>query len=178
MESSTLSKLRRCMPRLLALGSALTLIAGLAGVSDAQVTFSKVLNNTVSDPLGGFFDPDPNSPIAIDGNNIVFRNLGVTGPEMWSSDLTGSSLTNLANRSSLLPGLLHTGKLSDLDQAPPLARNGLVLFSAADHSCLLNVLGNCGGLWATPAGAISYALIANGSILDPSLTLTSFFFGS
>jgi hypothetical protein len=101
MESSTLFKLRRFMPRLLALGSALALIAGVAGVSDAQVTFSKMLNNTVSDPLGGFFDPDPNSPIAIDGNSIVFRNLGLAGPEMWSSDLAGSNLTNLANRSSL-----------------------------------------------------------------------------
>jgi hypothetical protein len=87
MESSTLSKLRRFMPWLLALGSFLALIVGRTGVSDAQVTFSKVLNNTVSDPLGGAFDPDPNSPIAIDGSNIVFRNLGVAGPEIWSIDL-------------------------------------------------------------------------------------------
>ena len=145
--------------------------------ANAQVTFTKILDNKVADPIGGNFSPDSTSPPAIDGTHIVFRSIGTGGPELWSSDLTGSTLTNLATTQSALPGLLNAGSLSNLAQSPAIARNGIVLFSASDHLCLTIALGDCGGIWSTPPTSSTYKLIANGGVLDLSSILDDFFFG-
>jgi hypothetical protein len=146
-------------------------------IANAQLTFTKILDNKVADPIGGNFNPDSSSPPAIDGTHIVFRNIGTGGPELWSSDLTGSTLTNLATTQSVLPGLLNAGSLSNLAQAPAIARNGIVLFAASDHLCLTSTLVDCGGIWSTPPTSSAYKLIANGGILDLSSILDDFYFG-
>lgn len=149
----------------------------VSSTSYAQLTFTKIVDNKTADPIGGNFNPDSGSPLAIDGSHIVFRNPGSGGAELWSSDLTGSTLTNLATTQSALPGLLNLGTLSDLAQAPAIARNGSVLFSASDHLCLTNTLADCGGIWITPSDSSSFKLIANGGVLDLSDILDDFFFG-
>jgi hypothetical protein len=149
----------------------------LYSTSNAQVTFTEILNNKVVDPIGGNFSPDASSPPAIDGSSVVFRNIGSGGPELWSSNLTGSTLTNLATTQSVLPGLLNVGSLSGLSQAPAIARDGTVLFSASDHLCLTSLLGDCGGIWSTPPGGGAFSLIANGGVLDLSDLLDDFYFG-
>ena len=123
----------------------------LYSTSNAQVTFTGILNNKVVDPIGGNFSPDGSSPPAIDGDSVVFRNIGSGGPELWSSNLSGSTLTNLATTQSVLPGLLNAGSLSGLSQAPAIVRDGTVLFSASDHLCLTSLLGDCGGIWSMPS---------------------------
>lgn len=148
----------------------------LYSTSNAQV-FTKILNNKVANPIGGNFSPDGSSPPAIDGSSIVFRNIGGSGPELWSSNLTGSTLTNLATTQSVLPGLLDSGNLSDLSEAPAIIRNGTVLFSASDHLCLTSLLGDCGGIWSTLPTSSAFTLIANGGVLDLSDLLDDFFFG-
>ena len=135
------------------------------------------MNNKVVDPVGGNFSPDTASPPVIDGNHIVFRSLGGSGGELWSSNLTGSTLTNLATTQSVLPGLINSGSLSDLAQVPAIARNGTVLFPASDHLCLTSLLADCGGIWTTPEGSGAFSLIANGGVLDLSNLLDDFFFG-
>jgi hypothetical protein len=105
----------------------------LYSTSNAQVTFTQILNNKVVDPIGGNFSPDASSPPAIDGSSVVFRNIGSGGPELWSSNLNGSTLTNLATTQSVLPGLINAGNLSGLSQAPAIVRDDTVLFSASDH---------------------------------------------
>ncbi len=148
----------------------------LYSTSNAQV-FTGILNNKVADPIGGNFSPDGSSPPAIGGSSIVFRNIGGGGPELWSSNLSGSTLTNLATTQSVLPGLVDSGTLSDLSQAPAIIRNGTVLFSASDHLCLTSLLGDCGGIWSTSPTGAAFSLIANGSVLDLSDVLVDFFFG-
>jgi hypothetical protein len=145
--------------------------------ANAQVTFTEILNNKVADPIGGNFSPDADSPPAIDGSSIVFRNVGSGGPELWSSNLTGSTLTNLGTTQSVLPGLLDSGSLSDLSQAPAIARNGAVLFSASDHLCLTSLLADCGGIWSTPPTSSTFSLIVNGGVVDLSDLVDDFFFG-
>jgi hypothetical protein len=149
----------------------------LYSTSNAQVTFTQILNNKVIDPIGGNFSPDASSPPSIDGASVVFRNIGSGGPELWSSNLDGSTLTNLATTQSVLPGLLNAGTLSGLSQAPAIARDGTVLFSASDHLCLTSLLVDCGGIWSTAAVSGAFSLIANGGILDLSDLLEDFYFG-
>jgi hypothetical protein len=50
-------------------------------IANAKLTFTKILDNKVADPIGGNFNPDSSSPPAIEGTHIVFRNISTGGPE-------------------------------------------------------------------------------------------------
>jgi hypothetical protein len=148
-------------------------------LANAQ-TFSKVVDNTTAIPGGGGsnFDPDVTKSIpTIDGNTVVFRNLDPSDSssfQLYSFD--GSTYHELASTTSPLPGLLNQGTLASLAQSPPIVRNGTVLFPAADGSCLLDSVGDCGGIWSMPATGGAFSLIADGKVTDPT-TGGAFFFG-
>ncbi len=145
------------------------------GTANAQV-FSPIANGNTPNPIsGGLLNPDTtNSRPSIDSNNIVFRNLNGAKPELFSFD--GTNFHRLANTSSLLPGL-SANTLSTVVQAPALIKNGTVLFPAAGHGCIANLLLDCGGIWSVTPGGGSFSTIANLHTLDPSNLLETFFFG-
>jgi hypothetical protein len=77
---------------------------------------------------------------------------------------------------SLLPGL-SAKSLSTVVQAPALAKNGLILFPAAGHSCIANLLLDCGGLWTQPLSGGPFSAVADHNTPDPSDLLETLFFG-
>ena len=145
------------------------------GTANAQV-FSPIANGNTPNPIsGGLLNPDTaKSRPSIDGNNVVFRNLNGSKPELFSFD--GANFHRLANTSSLLPGL-SANTLSTMVQAPALIKNGTVLFPAAGHGCILNLLLDCGGIWSVVPGGGPFSAVADHNTLDPSNLLETFFFG-
>ena len=114
----------------------------LAGSARAQV-FNKIVDGSTTSPIsGGLLSPDTtNSRPTIDGSNVVFRNLNGLSPEVYSFD--GANFHRLLTTSTVLPGL-SVKSLATVAQAPALAKNGVLLFPAAGHGCIANLLLNCG----------------------------------
>jgi hypothetical protein len=159
---------------LFALGGAIA-NALLAGSANAQV-FNKIVDNATPNTIaGGLFSPDvTNSRPTVDGNNVIFRNLNSAKPELYS--FNGSSFQRLVTTNSLLPGL-SANRLSTVGQAPALAKNGLILFPAAGHACIANLLLDCGGLWTQPLSGGPFSAVADHNTPDPSDLLETLFFG-
>jgi hypothetical protein len=147
----------------------------LAGSANAQV-FNKVVDGSTPNTIaGGLFSPDViNSRPAVDGNNVIFRNLNSAKPELYS--FNGASFKRLVTTNSLLPGL-SANSLSTVGQAPALAKNGVILFPAAGHACIANLLLDCGGLWTQGLSGGPFSAVANLHTPDPSDLLETLFFG-
>jgi hypothetical protein len=146
-----------------------------AGRTDAQV-FNKVVDgNTPNAIAGGLFSPDvSHSRPTIDGSKIIFRSLNASKPEVYSFD--GANFHRLVTTSSVLPGVSALS-LATVDQAPALAKNGALLFSAAGHGCIANLLLNCGGIWSQALSGGPFLAVANHFSPDPSSLLDTLYFG-
>jgi len=146
-----------------------------AGRANAQV-FNKVVDgNTPNTIAGGLFSPDvSHSRPTIDGSNIIFRNFNASKPEVYSFD--GANFHRLLTTNSVLPGL-STLSLATVGQAPALAKNGVLLFPAAGHGCIANLLLDCGGIWSQALSGGPFLPVANHSTQDPSILLDTLFFG-
>jgi hypothetical protein len=146
-----------------------------AGRANAQV-FNKVVDgNTPNAIAGGLFSPDvSHSRPTIDGSNIIFRNLNASKPEVYSFD--GANFHRLVTTNSVLPGLSALS-LATVGQAPALAKNGVLLFPAAGHGCIANLLLDCGGIWSQALSGGPFLPVANHSTQDPSILLDTLFFG-
>jgi hypothetical protein len=160
--------------RLSMIGAAIVSVC-LAGGVNAQV-FNKVVDSSTPNTVaGGLFNPDTtNSRPSIDGSRVIFRNLNSSKPEVYSFD--GASFQRLVTTNSVLPGLSALS-LATVAQAPALAKNGFVLFPAAGHACLTNLLFDCGGIWTKALGGGPFLAVANAHTPDPSNLLDTLFFG-
>ena len=136
-------------------------IAAVLPAGAQNLTINRIVDDNTHRPdgLGRFSLANANIP-AFDGHTIVFPNGNFDS--IWVADQGGLNYTKLVSTATPVPG--GTGNFSALQASGvPLARGGIVVFSALDSSSPANP-----GLYTVLTSGGPVSLVANQNTPSPS----------